>query len=62
VFGSWAFTGQHYQDYVASVPLLAQRFDLARLITRYDLTDANQALTDMRSGTTLKPVLAPSAG
>jgi threonine dehydrogenase-like Zn-dependent dehydrogenase len=60
VLGSWAFTGKHYIDYVASLPLLAQRFDLARLVTRYDLTDANDALADMRSGATLKPVLGAS--
>lgn len=58
VFGSWAFAGEHYTDYVASLPQLAQRFDLARLATRYDLTEANQALADMRSGATLKPVLS----
>ena len=45
-------------DYVTSLPQLAQRFDLARLATRYDLTEANQALADMRSGATLKPVLS----
>lgn len=58
VFGSWAFAGEHYTDYVASLPQLAQRFDLARLATRYDLTEANKALADMRCGATLKPVLA----
>lgn len=61
VYGSWAFAGEHYLDYVASVPLLAERFDLGRLITHYDLDDANQALADMRSGTTLKPVLSTAS-
>ncbi len=59
VFGSWAMTGEHYVKHVAAVPLLAQRFDLGRLVTRYHLGQANQALADMRSGVTLKPVLSP---
>lgn len=59
MFGSWAMTGEHYVRHVAAVPLLAERFDLERLVARYDLGQANQALADMRSGVTLKPVLAP---
>ena len=59
VFGSWAMTGEHYVRHVAAVPLLAARFDLSRLVTRYPLEEADRALADMRSGVTLKPVLTP---
>jgi threonine dehydrogenase-like Zn-dependent dehydrogenase len=59
VFGSWAFSESHYARYVASLPQLAARFDLGRLITRYPLADANQALSDMASGAVMKAVLAP---
>lgn len=59
VFGSWAMTGEHYVRHVAAVPLLAARFDIERLVTRYELGQADQALADMRSGVTLKPVLTP---
>ncbi len=57
VFGSWAFAGDHYLEYVATLPLLAERFDLSRLVSRYPLTEANRALADMRAGRVLKPVL-----
>ena len=57
VLGSWAFSAADHLEYVRSVPALAQRFDLTALVTAYDLTDANSALDDMRSGRTLKPVL-----
>ncbi len=52
-------TGEHYVKHVAAVPLLAQRFDVGGLVTRYDLGQADQALADIRSGVTLKPVLSP---
>jgi threonine dehydrogenase-like Zn-dependent dehydrogenase len=56
--GSWAFAADHYRGYVATLPQLAQRFDLTRLVTHYPLGDVNRALADMRSGATLKPVLS----
>lgn len=60
VLGSWAFAAEHYVDYVLSLPMVAARFDLARLITPYDLDSANEALADMRCGKTIKPVLRGS--
>ena len=61
VSGSWAFAGEHYITYLATLPRLAERFDVARLATHYPLEDVNRALADMRSGTSLKPVLTPSS-
>jgi threonine dehydrogenase-like Zn-dependent dehydrogenase len=61
VYGSWAFAEAHYARYVDSLPQLAARFDLARLVTRYPLEDANQALADMASGSVMKAVLVPDA-
>ncbi|MFB9565456.1 zinc-binding dehydrogenase [Saccharopolyspora hordei] len=57
VLGSWAFSPANHLHHVRSVPRLAARFDLSQLVTRYDLSAVNQALADMRSGATLKPVL-----
>jgi threonine dehydrogenase-like Zn-dependent dehydrogenase len=57
MMGSWAFSPQNHLDYVLSVPKLAARFDLGRLVTTYRLEQANEALADMRAGRTLKPVL-----
>lgn len=57
VLGSWAFSPQHHIDYVRSVPKLKEQFDLSALVTAYDLERANDAVADMRSGKTLKPVL-----
>ena len=59
VFGSWAFAEAHYLRYVQSVPQLAARFDLARLVTIYPLADANRALADVAAGKVMKAVLAP---
>ena len=59
VFGSWAFAEAHYLRYVQSVPQLATRFDLARLLTIYPLADANRALADVAAGKVMKAVLAP---
>lgn len=59
VYGSWAFAEAHYARYVDSLPQLAARFDLGRLITRYALDDANAALADMAKGEVMKAVLAP---
>jgi threonine dehydrogenase-like Zn-dependent dehydrogenase len=57
IVGSWAFAEKHYLAYIESLPHLAARFDLPRLITRYPLAAANQALTDMAAGAVMKPVL-----
>lgn len=59
VYGSWAFAEAHYARYVATLPRLAARFDLARLVTRYPLDDVNQALSEMASGSVMKAVLVP---
>jgi threonine dehydrogenase-like Zn-dependent dehydrogenase len=61
VYGSWAFAEPHYARYVDSLPQLAARFDLSRLITRYPLTDVNRALADMASGSVMKAVLEPGS-
>lgn len=60
VIGSWAFSAEHYQRYVATLPQLAERFDVLRLVTEYPLADVNVALADMRAGTTIKSVLSPA--
>lgn len=57
VYGSWAFAEPHYSRYVQTLPLLAARFDLTRLVTPYPLDAANQALADMASGSVMKAVL-----
>jgi threonine dehydrogenase-like Zn-dependent dehydrogenase len=61
VYGSWAFAEAHYARYVNLLPQLAARFDLARLVTRYPLAEANRALADMAGGSVMKAVLAPGA-
>jgi threonine dehydrogenase-like Zn-dependent dehydrogenase len=61
IFGAWAFAEVHYQRYVQSLPKLAARFDLARLVTPYPLEDANQALADVAAGRVMKAVLDPAA-
>ncbi|MCA9877999.1 MAG: zinc-binding dehydrogenase [Thermomicrobiales bacterium] len=59
VYGSWAFAEPQYAKYVNTLPQLAARFDLERLITTYPLAEANQALADMARGEVMKAVLAP---
>jgi threonine dehydrogenase-like Zn-dependent dehydrogenase len=61
VYGSWAFAEAHYLRYVRSLPRLAARFDLGRLVTPYPMTAANQALADVAAGTVMKAVLQPAA-
>jgi Zn-dependent alcohol dehydrogenase len=61
VYGSWAFAEAHYARYVATLPQLAARFDLSRLVTRYPLEQVNQALEQMASGSVMKAVLVPDA-
>jgi threonine dehydrogenase-like Zn-dependent dehydrogenase len=60
IYGSWAFAEPQYARYVDTLPQLASRFDLQRLVTRYPLDDANQALADMATGEVMKAVLAPA--
>ncbi|CAL2069772.1 MULTISPECIES: zinc-binding dehydrogenase [Streptomyces] len=57
VVGSWAFTGAHLVQYVGLLPALTRRFDLARLVTRYDLEEHGRALADVAAGAVLKAVL-----
>lgn len=59
VLGSWAFSGAHVVEYVASVPRLLERFDLPALITPFPLAEAQAALDAVRAGTVTKAVLAP---
>ncbi len=60
IFGAWAFAEAHYLRYVESLPALATRFDLDRLITRYPLAEANRALADVAAGSVMKAVLVPN--
>lgn len=59
VVGSWAFAERHYLRYIESLPLLAARFDLERLLTRYPLEEANRALADVAKGAVMKAVVTP---
>jgi threonine dehydrogenase-like Zn-dependent dehydrogenase len=47
IVGSWGFAEKHYLGRIQALRRLAARFDLARLITRYQLEDAGKALADM---------------
>jgi threonine dehydrogenase-like Zn-dependent dehydrogenase len=60
VLGSWAFTGAHLVEYVRLLPRLLERFDLARLVTTYPLTDHGVALRDVEDGAVMKAVLMTS--
>jgi len=57
VYGSWAFAESHYLKYVQSLPILAARFDLERLVTAYPLLEVNQAMSDVAEGKVMKAVL-----
>jgi threonine dehydrogenase-like Zn-dependent dehydrogenase len=57
IVGSWGFAEKHYLGHIRALPQLADRFDLPRLITRYELEDAGRALDDMGAGRVMKPVL-----
>lgn len=61
IYGSWAFAEAQYGRYVRTLPQLAARFDLARLVTYYPLAEANRALADMASGAVMKAVLKVDA-
>ena len=56
VVGSWGFAEKHYLGHIQALPRLTARFDLPRLISRYNVADANIALSDMGSGRVMKPV------
>lgn len=60
VIGSWAFTGAHLVGYVELLPRLAARFDLRRLVTTFDLADADEAMRQVASGAVLKALLRPA--
>ncbi len=60
VIGSWAFTGAHLVEYVELLPRLAARFDLGRLVTAYDLADADAAMRQVAAGTAVKALLSPA--
>jgi threonine dehydrogenase-like Zn-dependent dehydrogenase len=62
IVGSWAFTGAHLVKYVQLLPALLERFDLARLVTCYGITDHAAALAGVASGTVMKAVLVSSSG
>ena len=57
VFGSWAFAEKHYLGYLRSLPRLAARFYVERLVSFYPLTEANRALADVEAGQVMKAVL-----
>jgi threonine dehydrogenase-like Zn-dependent dehydrogenase len=59
VHGSWAFGGAHLEAYVASLPRLLARHELARLVTPFALTDVNAAMRAVAAGTVVKAVVAP---
>jgi threonine dehydrogenase-like Zn-dependent dehydrogenase len=56
IVGSWGFAEKHYLGHIEALPRLAARFDLPRLLTPYNLQDADDALRDMASGRVMKPV------
>jgi threonine dehydrogenase-like Zn-dependent dehydrogenase len=62
VLGSWAFTGAHLAEYVRLLPKLAERFDLARLVTTYALADNAAALREVSGGAVMKAVLVTGSG
>jgi threonine dehydrogenase-like Zn-dependent dehydrogenase len=57
VHGSWTFGPSQYARYIATLPELAARFDLEKLVTTYPLEEANAALADMAAGRVMKAVL-----
>lgn len=59
ITGTWAFSGEDFIAYMETLPALVRRFEPVRMVTTYALSDANEALDDMRAGRTLKPVLIP---
>ncbi len=57
VHGSWTFGPSQYARYIQTLPELARRFDLEKLVTTYPLEQANDALADMAAGKVMKAVL-----
>ncbi|QIZ01821.2 zinc-binding dehydrogenase [Streptomyces sp. S1D4-11] len=56
VIGSWAFSGAHLVEYVKLLPALTARFDLARLVTVFPLSDHAEALARVSDGSVMKAV------
>jgi threonine dehydrogenase-like Zn-dependent dehydrogenase len=61
VRGAWGFTGAHLERYVQSLPRLTARHALRRLVSVFALSDAEQAMDAVATGTCVKAVLAPAA-
>jgi len=59
VRGSWAFAGVHLERYVASLPGLLRRHDLAALVTAFPLAEINAALAAVAAGDVVKAVVEP---
>ncbi|MDQ6817215.1 MAG: zinc-binding dehydrogenase [Actinomycetota bacterium] len=59
VLGSWAFSAAHYVEYLRTLPELAQRFSLERLVTQFPLNRAQEAIDAVRAGAVGKAVLVP---
>ncbi|MEU6664834.1 zinc-binding dehydrogenase [Streptomyces sp. NPDC046727] len=59
LFGSWGFTGAHLVAYVNLLPALSERFDLKSLVTEFPMTDCEEALRQVGTGSVLKAVLRP---
>ncbi|HEY8486459.1 MAG TPA: zinc-binding dehydrogenase [Limnochordales bacterium] len=57
LYGSWAFAERHYADYVRSLPALAGRFPLERLVRPYPLEQVGRALQDVEAGQVMKALL-----
>jgi threonine dehydrogenase-like Zn-dependent dehydrogenase len=57
ISGSWGFSGAHVVDYVGLLPSLTARFDLGCLVTEFPLSEANDALRDLRERRVMKAVL-----
>jgi threonine dehydrogenase-like Zn-dependent dehydrogenase len=62
VTGSWAFSGAHLERYVASLPAVTRRHDIAQLVTPFALDEVNEALSAAAAGMVVKAVLAPRPG
>jgi threonine dehydrogenase-like Zn-dependent dehydrogenase len=56
VVGSSGVAEKLYLGHIRALPRLAARFDMTRLITRYNMKDSDTALSDMGSGRVMKPV------
>ncbi|MFF8725792.1 zinc-binding dehydrogenase [Streptomyces sp. NPDC015171] len=57
VVGSWAFSGAHLTEYVRLLPALVRRFDLAGMVTTFELAEHAAALDAVARGSVLKAVL-----